>query len=92
MPQRIKRFSVGQTAKVFGIMYAIVGVILMPLFWLTSALAPEGAAFGMGFTLALPILYGGAGLVFTAIGCWIYNWVAEWAGGIEVELGNAPEI
>jgi hypothetical protein len=91
MPQRITRFSVGQTAKVFGIMYAIIGVIIMPIFFLASALSPEGPAVGMGFALALPILYGGAGLVFTALACWIYNWVAGWAGGIEVELGNAPE-
>lgn len=35
---------------------------------------------------AFPLLYGLAGFVFAAIGCAIYNLVAGWTGGIEIEL------
>ncbi len=46
MAQQIRRFGIGQTAKVVAV----------------------------------------AGFVFTAIGCAIYNFVAGYVGGIEVEL------
>jgi hypothetical protein len=48
--------------------------------------APKETGLGTGFALALPILYGVCGFIFTAIGCAIYNVVAGWVGGVEVEL------
>ena len=48
--------------------------------------APKEAPFGTGFVFALPILYGICGFIFTAIGCAVYNLVAGWVGGVEVEL------
>lgn len=48
--------------------------------------APKQSGYGAGFALALPILYGICGFIFTAIGCAIYNLVAGWVGGVEVEL------
>jgi hypothetical protein len=33
-----------------------------------------------------PIAYGIVGYVFTAIGCWLYNIVASWTGGIALTL------
>ena len=41
-----------------------------------------------GVAVGLPILYACAGFVGAAIGCAIYNMVAGWVGGIEVELGE----
>jgi hypothetical protein len=90
MPQRIARFSVGQTAKVIGILYGLMGLVFIPVFLIIGKFAPEGQSFGIGFALAMPILYGCLGFVFAALGCVLYNWVAGWAGGIEVELGSAP--
>ena len=37
-------------------------------------------------TQILPV----AGFIFTALGCALYNLVAGWVGGIEVELAGAP--
>jgi hypothetical protein len=84
--QRIQRFGIAQTAKVFGVLYGLMGVVVLPIFALAAAFAPSEAGFGVGFALVLPVLYAVFGFVFVAIGCWLYNLVAGWVGGIEVEL------
>lgn len=89
MPQQIARFSVGQTAKVIGILYGLMGLVFVPIFLLIGQVAPGGTGMGTGFALAMPILYGGLGFIFAGLGCLLYNWVASWAGGIEVELGSS---
>jgi hypothetical protein len=86
VPQQIRRFGIGQTAKVIAVLYALMGLIFVPFFLFAAALAPKETGFGTGFALALPILYGVLGFIFTAIACAIYNFVAGFVGGIEVEL------
>jgi hypothetical protein len=86
MAQRIRRFGVGQTAKVVGALYALMGVVFVPFLLIASMFAPDKSGLGAGFAIALPILYGVAGFIFTALGCVIYNFVAGLVGGIEVEL------
>lgn len=90
MPQQIRRFGVGQTAKVVGVLYAFLGLLVIPIFLVAATLSPKETGFGTGFALALPILYGVMGFIFTAIGCAIYNLVAGWVGGVEVELEEPP--
>ena len=86
MVHRLSRFSVGQTAKVVGILYGLMGLIMLPFFLIPATLSPEEGGFGVGLALALPILYGVFGFIFTAIGCALYNWIAGKVGGIEVSL------
>jgi hypothetical protein len=86
VPQQIRRFGIGQTAKVIAVLYALMGLIFVPFFLFAAAFAPKETGFGTGFALALPILYGVLGFIFTAIACAIYNFVAGFVGGIEVEL------
>jgi hypothetical protein len=86
MVQRLSRFSVGQTAKVLGLLYGLMGLIFVPFFLLTTMFSAEDDGLGVGFALALPFLYGLLGFVFTAIGCALYNWVARRVGGIELTL------
>lgn len=86
MPQQIRRFGVGQTAKVVAMLYALVGLVLVPIFLIAAMFSPKETVLGPGFAFALPIIYGVVGFVFTAIGCAIYNFVAGLVGGIEVEL------
>ena len=88
MTQRIRRFSIAQTAKVIGVLYALMGLIFVPFFLIAGMFAPKEAGFGVGFALLLPVLYGVGGFIFTAIGCALYNWVAGMVGGIEVQLDN----
>ncbi len=50
---------------------------------LSSAL---GAAAGVGAIIILPIFYGVLGGVIFAISAAIYNLVAKWVGGLEVDI------
>jgi transmembrane protein DUF3566 len=83
---QIRRFGVGQTAKVAGALYALMGLVFVPIVLIASLISPDKSGVGPGFALALPIIYGVLGFIFTAIGCAIYNFVAGLVGGIEVEL------
>ena len=41
---------------------------------------------GAGAIIFLPIMYGVVGGVFAAIGAFVYNLVAGWVGGLEVDI------
>ncbi|HJR16383.1 MAG TPA: DUF3566 domain-containing protein [Gemmatimonadales bacterium] len=87
MPQQIRRFGVLQTAKVIGVLYALLGLVFVPIFLIISMVSPRQEGIGAGLALVMPILYGVLGFVFAAISCAIYNFVAGLVGGVEVELG-----
>lgn len=88
MRQQIRKFGIAQTAKVAGVLYGLMGLVFLPFLLVISALSPKDADFGMGFALAMPILYGVLGFIGTAIGCALYNFVAKLVGGIEVETDS----
>lgn len=88
MAQRLSRFSVGQTAKMLGALYLLMGLIFLPFFFIAAALSPKQTGFGVGVALLLPVLYGIIGFVFTAIACALYNFVAGLVGGIEIQLDS----
>jgi hypothetical protein len=95
MIQRINRFSIGQTAKVIGALYALLGLVFIPFYFFASAFVPRQSMFGAGFALVIPIVYGVNGFIASAIACILYNWVAGMVGGIEIQLddtdhGEAP--
>jgi hypothetical protein len=94
---RIKRIGVLQTAKLAAILYFIFSAIIMIPIGLISIFA--GSAFGGGsglfggifggtFMIIMPIIYAVLGFIFVAIACLIYNLVAKFVGGIEIELEN----
>lgn len=90
MAKRIRRFNVGQTAKVLGVLYALLGLVLVPIFLIAARYTPGGASFGTAsIVVALPLAYGLVGFVFTAIACLLYNLVAGWVGGIEIETDES---
>ena len=88
----IAPFSV---AKVAGVLYALLGVIVGAFFAL-AALAGAfagadnsgiiGSIMGVGAIVVFPLLYGCMGFVFTLIGAWLYNLVAGMVGGIRFEV------
>jgi hypothetical protein len=86
VPQQIRRFGIGQTAKVVAVLYALMGLVFAPIILVTTLFSPKDTGLGAGFAIAMPILYGVCGFIFTAIGCAIYNLVASWVGGVEVEF------
>lgn len=86
MKRRIRRFDPLQTGKVLGALYALLGLVFLPFFWLMKSMMPEGGGFLMGFGLLMPVVYGVFGLVFGAIGAMIYNVVAGFTGGLELDI------
>jgi hypothetical protein len=92
--RRIKRFAPLQLGKIFGLVYGIMGLLFCPLFLLMILWAPHGQnpqkvgvmAFGAGFALLMPILYGIMGFIGGIISAFVYNVIAKWVGGIEVEV------
>ena len=93
--RRIDPLSVG---KVAGLLYAVIGLIIGALI---SVVAMAGASlagqagesvpivgmlFGAGAIIVLPIVYGVAGFIGTAIAAAIYNLVVGVVGGIRVDV------
>ena len=98
----VKRIGPGSAFKIGLITYAILGLVLGifmagisgimgSLAGTLSQSAVPGARFlgfstGLGAIIFFPIVYGLVGGVFTAIGAVIYNLVAGWVGGLEVDI------
>jgi hypothetical protein len=94
--KRIKRIGVFQTSKVAAIILFVIALIFMIPFSLIGTFAGHAAGpffpFAGGFFIIIfPILYGVMGFIMTAISCAIYNLVAKWTGGIEVEIETVNE-
>ena len=76
------------------LLYGIIGLIAIPFFLFMAAMSsqmPPDArgpmmAMGAGAALFAPILYAVVGFIGGIIGAVIYNVVAKWVGGIEVEV------
>jgi ABC-type branched-subunit amino acid transport system permease subunit len=90
MSQQVVRFSVHQTSKVAGILYAIGGALFIPIGLLMNIVNP-GQGFSFGVLLAFPILYGVSSYLGVAIGCLLYNLVSDWVGGIEFTVEERPD-
>jgi len=98
----VKRIGPGSAFKVGLVTYAILGLVLGIIAASISGImgslggalgqsATSGASlfgFGMGLgaIILFPIGYGLIGGVFAAIGAVIYNLVAGWVGGLEVDI------
>lgn len=93
----IRSFKPLQLGKVFAVLYGLMAVIFAPLFFGTmalSALASQGdaksRAFGIGFgifiVVLMPAFYAVFGFLTGVVGGFIYNRVAKWVGGIELEV------
>ena len=89
--QKIKKIGVLSLAKIFGLLYALIGLILGALFAVLSLFGFSGADgtglfFGAVSIIILPILYGIMGFIGGLITAFFYNLIAKWIGGLEVEI------
>jgi hypothetical protein len=77
-----------------GIIYGAMGLLFIPFFLAMSAVAthvPQQQrvgllAFGAGFAIFAPFIYGAMGFILGVITAWVYNLTAKWIGGVEVEV------
>ena len=95
----LRRVGAFSLAKLSGILYALMGMILGAFFALLSLVGAGigaaasgsnepflGAIFGVGAIIFLPIFYGVIGFVGGLITGWLYNLVAGMVGGVELDL------
>jgi hypothetical protein len=97
----VKRVGPGSAFKIGLVTYAILGLVLGifmafismvagSLGSMSQSAAPGAKLFGFGMGLGaiifFPIFYGLIGGIFGAIGAVIYNLVAGWVGGLEVDI------
>ncbi len=100
MTRKLKRIAPLQLGKMLGILYGLMGLIFLPFFALFAVIGSLAgsqsqesagvgalAAGGMLFMgLMMPVIYGVMGFVLGVISAALYNLVARWIGGIEVEV------
>jgi hypothetical protein len=92
--QRIRSVGVMSCAKVLGITYVCIGLLFIPfavLGGVASMISEQshGAISSAVFVFLgflAPFFYGAIGFIFGALWAWIYNLIAGWVGGIEIEL------
>lgn len=92
----VKRVGPMSFAKVAGMLYSLLGLCFGAIFSLIAlvgaAAGPDrgvpgfGVLFGVAAIIVLPIFYGVLGFVFSLIGAGLYNLVAGWVGGVEMDL------
>ena len=95
----IKRVGVMSCAKISGILYGLIGLIAGAVFSLIAVIVGAlggqsqevngpflGALLGVGAVIAFPVFYGAVGFVAGALSAALYNWVASFVGGIQLEM------
>lgn len=96
----IKSVGVLSVAKIMGLMYGCMGLLVVPfflLFVLAGSLTgqdklPLAGVFGVVLAVLAPILYGTMGFIFGAIGALLYNLFAKLVGGFELEMEFRPPV
>lgn len=91
----VKRIGPGSAFKIGLVVYALLGLIIFIPFGLIGMVAGglggsrsflPGASLGIFAIVLIPVIYGCIGGVFAAISAFVYNLVAGWVGGLEVEI------
>jgi hypothetical protein len=98
----IRRFGVLSVAKIAGAVYALIGLIaggIMALVALMGGFAgmaaedPNSALastfVGVGSVVIFPIIYGCLGFIGGALSSALYNLIAGFIGGIQLEIESA---
>ena len=104
MTRRLKRITPLQAGKVVGLLYACLGLIIVPFFLLMalvgafaqpneSGAAGGAIAAGVMIVMALlaPVMYGAMGFVIGILSAALYNLIARWVGGIEFEVEDVND-
>jgi len=85
-------------AKIMGLAYGCMGLIFAPFFLVLAFVGsfagqkevPFAGVAGVVLALVMPFGYGIMGFVTGAIGGALYNLLAKWVGGFELEMEIRP--
>lgn len=90
---RLKKLGVFFFAKLWATVMAVAGLIAGVLYSfggffyeLFTASLNMGTAMAFGALIGMPIIFAACGFAAGAIGAVLYNLVARWTGGIELDL------
>ena len=91
--KEITRMDVLSVGKIYAVTLAIIGFIagiIVAAVGTTVGTFHRPGMFGAGFGIAsiiiLPVIYAIIGFITGIIGAALYNLVARWVGGIQIEL------
>jgi len=89
----LKRIGVLSLAKIYAVLMGVVGFVIGVVYTimgsvLSAVTQQPGIGIGMGVLgiIVMPVLYAVLGFISGAVGAWVYNLVAGWIGGLELEF------
>ena len=86
MKQQISRLSPHQNGKVFGVLAALVSlIVLVPVFLIASVFGAGDRGMPLWAIFIAPVVYLIFTYVFVLAACALYNVVAPMTGGIEYD-------
>ena len=100
----IKRIGPVSCARIFGTLYAIIGFFIGALFSLLALIGSSAsqtttanrgvvtAAVGVASVILFPLIYGAFGFVSTLVIAWLYNLLAAFVGGIQIDVQSATVV
>lgn len=89
MKVQVQRFSPHQNGKVSAVLMAVTSVVfVLPFMVFANLIAPKSSGFPTFMLLVFPIMYLVLGYLSVALGCWVYNLLVKFTGGIEFESSN----
>jgi hypothetical protein len=95
MKKRLTSVAPLRAGIVLAILYGFLALIIAPFLLIAGLVGARaggaGAGIGMAvFAVAMPFLYAAIGFVFGVIGAALYNLIARWTGGLELEFTDVP--
>ncbi|MFL6415780.1 MAG: DUF3566 domain-containing protein [Bryobacteraceae bacterium] len=98
----VKRLRPLSCAKIAGVFYAAMGLLMGCLVWIPAFLVGVvsnsqrasatvmpptlGSTLGIGAITIFPILFAVIGFLFGLMQAWLYNLIASAVGGVEIDL------
>lgn len=98
--KEIKRIHPASIGTVFGIALALFGLVAGVLFASSGLLLRQSGILALPFKttgsftqslIIMPLYYGILGFVLSYLGAAVYNMVANWVGGIKIQLDDVEE-
>jgi hypothetical protein len=99
---KLKRVAPLQAGKMSAAMYGLISLLIVPFMFAAMAFAgvaaksgagqpplPMMLGMGVGMIIAIPVIYTVMGFLLGVIGAFIYNLLAGWLGGFELEFTQA---
>jgi hypothetical protein len=86
---KLRRIGMLSLAKLQAVLLALMGLIF-GIFYTIIGASFLGVGFGLGlfFIIVFPILYAIGGFIIGIITAFLYNLVAGWVGGVEMDFGQ----